>query len=377
MISIKMKILFAGGGTAGHINPAIAVAKYIKKKTPESEILFIGTGRGLEKELVPKAGFDIKYIDVLGFKRSMSPKNITAFAKVFGAYGQSVKIIREFKPDAVIGTGGYVSGPVLAAAVREKIPTLIHEQNVSPGFTSKILSGMVDVVCISFMQSKNSFKNAKQIVYTGNPLREELFAVSREKARKNLSINNQPFITAFGGSLGAHKINEALLEFIIQSKDKNDFQLLLATGGAQYDDVLEMFRQKGITKQNMPNIKIVSYIHNMAEVLCAADLVVARAGAITISEINALGKPSILIPSPNVTNNHQEYNARALETAGAAIVFTEDELKDGILSRTINELISDSESLTRMSKNSEKMGIKNGTQKIYNIIIRLVKKPHK
>lgn len=372
-----MRILFAGGGTAGHINPAIAVAKYIKKKEPESEILFVGTERGLEKELVPKAGFDIEYIDVLGFKRSMSAKNITAFAKVFGAYGQSVKIIKKFKPDVVMGTGGYVSGPVLAAAVREKIPTLIHEQNVSPGITSKILSGMVDVVCISFMQSTNSFKNAKKRVYTGNPLREELFSVSKERARKNLEINGRPFIAAFGGSLGAHKINEALLQFIKETREEKDYQLLLATGGAQYDEVLEMFRRNGITKQNMPNVRIVSYIHNMAEVLSAADLVVARAGAITISEINALGKPSILIPSPNVTHNHQEYNARALETAGAAIVFTEDELKEGVLSRAIGELINDNESLGRMSKNSENIGIKNGTQKIYNIINRLTKKYHK
>ncbi|MDR0405774.1 MAG: glycosyltransferase, partial [Clostridiales bacterium] len=156
-----MRILFAGGGTAGHINPAVAVAKYIKKQLPESEILFVGTERGLEKELVPKEGFAIRYIDVLGFKRGISPQNLTAAAKVLGAYGQSVKILREFQPDVVMGTGGYVSGPVLAAAAREKIPTLIHEQNVFPGFTSKILSGMVDVVCISFAQSKGSFKNAK------------------------------------------------------------------------------------------------------------------------------------------------------------------------------------------------------------------------
>lgn len=369
-----MRILFAGGGTAGHINPAIAVAKYIKNKNPDSEILFVGTRRGLERELVPKEGFEIKYIDVLGFKRSISANNIKAFTKVFGAYAQSVEIIESFKPDVVMGTGGYVSGPVLVAAARKKIPTLIHEQNVSPGLTSKILSGIVDMVCISFLQSQNSFKNAKKRLYTGNPLRPELFKMTKEDAKKKLGLDERPFIAAFGGSLGAKGLNDALLEFIVETKDKENYQLLLATGAAQYDNVLEDFRKKGITGKSMPNIKIVSYIHNMAQVLSAADFVVARAGAVTVSEITALGKPAILIPSPNVTGNHQEHNARALEAAGAAIVITEDELGGGALTKAINMLLCDKERLEGMSNNSANMGITNGTQKIYGAICDLLGK---
>ncbi|OQB15684.1 MAG: UDP-N-acetylglucosamine--N-acetylmuramyl-(pentapeptide) pyrophosphoryl-undecaprenol N-acetylglucosamine transferase [Firmicutes bacterium ADurb.Bin193] len=369
-----MRILFAGGGTAGHINPAIAVAKYLMKKDDKSQILFVGTEKGLETGLVPRAGFDIKYIDVLGFKRSISLRNILAVFKAFTAYRQSVKIIKEFMPDAVIGTGGYVSGPVLAAAARRKIPTLIHEQNVSPGITSMILSQMVDAVCISFSESEKKFKKAKRIEHTGNPLREELFSVTKAEAKVKLGLDSRPFIVAFGGSLGAKRLNEAIIELINVLGKKADFQLLFATGEAQYKEVSGALKKRRITDKTMPNIRLVPYIHNMADVLAAADLVIARAGAITISELNALGKPSILIPSPNVTDNHQEYNARALEKAGAAVVFTEDELAGKTLAKAVSDLISDSERLAQMSKNSESMGIKNGTQKIYEIIEKMLEK---
>jgi len=365
-----MRVIFAGGGTAGHINPALAIAKYIKDKQPDAEILFVGIKKGMESELVPKAGFDIKYIDVLGFKRSINLKNLVALAKVFGAFLKSSRIIKDFKPDIVIGTGGYVSGPVLASAVMLGIPTLIHEQNVFAGMTSKILSSIVDVVCISFAESMKGFKNAKKIIHTGNPLRSELFDISQKEARARLEIGSRPFIVAFGGSLGAKRLNDAVLDFIYKSKGKRNFELLLATGRGQFEDVLCELSQKGINEEN---VKVVKYIHNMDEVLAAADIVIARAGAITISEINALGKPSILIPSPNVTNNHQEYNARALEKQGAAIVFTEKELQDNVLCIAIDKLINDKEALKEMSQGSMKMGIKNGTQKIYNLIIELLK----
>lgn len=369
-----MRVLFAGGGTAGHINPAIAVAKYIKDKNPESEILFAGTRRGLERELVAKAGFDIEYIDVVGFKRKISADNLKAIAKALGSYRESIKIIRDFRPDVVVGTGGYVSGPVLAAAARRKIPTLIHEQNVSPGITSKLLSKMVDVVCISFAQSREAFKNTKLTVHTGNPLRPELFEITREQARKALGIDERPFIVAFGGSLGAPRINEALLDFIIASKEKSGFQMLLAAGKAQYDEMSVAFLKNGITPKSMPSIELVPYIYNMDCALRAADLVISRAGAITISEINALGKPAILIPSPNVTGNHQEHNARALEVAGAAMVIKEEALASGALKKAIDRLIYNKETLAAMGENSKKMGISNGAQKIYSLICDLIKK---
>jgi UDP-N-acetylglucosamine--N-acetylmuramyl-(pentapeptide) pyrophosphoryl-undecaprenol N-acetylglucosamine transferase len=368
-----MRVIFAGGGTAGHINPAIAVAKYIKKNHKGAKILFIGTKRGLEKTLVPKEGFEIKFIDVAGLKRSPSPKNLVSGAKAFMAYLASKGIIKKFMPDIVIGTGGYVSAPVLAAAAKMGIPTLIHEQNVSPGLTSKMLSGMVDTVCVSFEESKSKFPKAKNIVCTGNPLREELFRQSAASARKKLNLDDRPFIVAFGGSLGAKKINDSILSFIVGTKDRCDFQILMATGKGQYGDVLKFLKENNITRENFPHIRVVEYIHNMDEVLNAADIVVARAGAITISEITALGKAAVLIPSPNVTDNHQEYNARALEDRGAAIVFTEKELSEETFARTIMELAFDREILEKMSKNSFVAGIKDGTEKIYTEIQKLLK----
>lgn len=367
-----MRVIFAGGGTAGHINPAIAVAKYIKKTHKDAQILFIGTKKGLEKTLVPKEGFEIRFIDVTGIKRSLNPQNLASVARAFLAYSKSKNIIKKFQPDIVIGTGGYVSGPVLAAAAKLKIPTLIHEQNVSPGLTSKMLSGMVDTVCISFEESRKRFPKAKNIVCTGNPLREELFGENATVARAKLGLDERPFIVSFGGSLGAKKINDSILNFIIRTKGRSDFQILMATGKNQYDEVLEFLKENNITSENSPHIKVVEYIHNMEEVLNGADIVIARAGAITVSEITALGKAAILIPSPNVTDNHQEYNARALENMGAAIVFTENELSEEMFARTITELASDREILSKMSKCSMAMGIKDGTEKIHKEVEKLI-----
>lgn len=368
----NMKIIFAGGGTAGHINPAIAIAKLIKDNNPKNEVLFIGTKRGLEKELVPSAGFEIRFVDITGFKRSLSPSNIKTVIKMFAAYAQCVRIIKAFKPDIVMGTGGYVSGPALAAAARRKIPTLIHEQNVYPGLTSRLLGSFVDVVCVSFLQSKAAFKNAKKIIHTGNPLRQELFKTTKDKARKVLCIDERPFIVAFGGSLGAKKLNDAVIEFAANSTDKNSFQLLLSSGAAQFEELSAALCKTGLIKRNSSNIKVVPYIHNMAQALCAADLVVARAGAITISEITALGKPAILIPSPNVTDNHQEHNAQTLGKAGAAMVITEKDLSGKSFKKTVESLIFEKERLDIMSKKSKSLGVTNATEKIYKIIAKMV-----
>jgi UDP-N-acetylglucosamine--N-acetylmuramyl-(pentapeptide) pyrophosphoryl-undecaprenol N-acetylglucosamine transferase len=367
-----LKVIFAGGGTAGHIYPAVAIARYISQEAPDSKFLFIGTKQGLEKELVTAEGFDITFIDVVGFKRSISIKNISAVAKTVIAYIQSKKIIKKFAPDIVIGTGGYVSGPVVAAAVRQRVPTLIHEQNALPGLTSKLLGNIADVVCISFLQSKYAFKNAKKLIFTGNPLRPELFTVKKEEARQFLGLDYRPFIVAFGGSLGAKRLNEALISFIANSSNTHNIQMLFATGKAQYKEISDVIESKGILDNKNSNIKIVPYINNMEYVLNAADLVISRAGAVAVSEITALGKPAILIPSPNVTHNHQEHNARVLEQAGAAIVITEKELSDELLSKTINNLIFDKKSLEQMVENSASLGAIDATQKIYQAICELI-----
>ena len=366
-----MKIIFAGGGTAGHINPAIAIANHVKNKDSKFDALFIGTKGGMESKLVPKSGYNIDFIDVQGFKRSLSPSNIVAVFKAANALRKSRKIIKKFAPDIVIGTGGYVSGPVVSAAASLGIPTLIHEQNVFAGMTSKMLSGKVDTVCISFEESRKVFGKAKNVVLTGNPIRPELFELDKKTAREKLKSDDKPFVLAFGGSLGAMMLNKSVCDLMECAKGENNFRLLFGTGEREFETVSKTVKEKNLKGEN---IEIVPYINNMQEVMNACDIVIARAGAVTLSEINALGKAAILIPSPNVTDNHQEYNACALEKQGAAIVITEDMLGDKeIMYKKVSEILNTKGKLESMSAASLKMGIKDGTDKIYNEIMKLVK----
>lgn len=361
-----MRVICAGGGTGGHINPAIAIAKHIAQKNKDSEFLFIGTKGGMEKTLVPKAGFNIEFIDVSGFKRSLTLSNIKTMFKAGASILKCMKIIRNFKPDIVVGTGGYVSGPVLASASLLKIPTLILEQNVFAGMTSKMLSKMVDTVCLGFEETRPSFPKAKNVVLTGTPIRNELFLTDKQSARAALGLDERPFVVCFGGSLGAEKINNCMCEFINKRQD-NKFQILFATGENGYNDVTSKI--KNVSK----DIRIVPYIYNMEQVMNAADLLICRSGAITTCEIAALGKPSILIPSPNVTDNHQHYNAKALSDKDASVLITESQLNENpeILNNTIVELLNDKNRLQKMSENAKKIGIKDGCDRIYNEIKKL------
>ena len=313
-----MRVLLTGGGTAGHINPAIAIANYIKEKEPCSEFLFVGTERGLEKTLVPKCGYDIKFIDVMGLRRSLSVENIKVFINYVKSTGVAKRIIKNFKPDVVIGTGGYVCAPVVKAAASLKIPTLIHEQNVFPGLAIKMLAGKADITAISFEETRDMMK-AKKIVLTGNPLRPDLFAVHDiDLVRAQYGFDEKPIVLMFGGSLGAEKMNEALVQMIEENRIRG-FNLIASTGERHYESISESIKKTtDLTK--VKNIKVVPYIYNMEEIFFAADIVVGRAGAITVSEITALGKAAVLIPSPYVAHNHQEYNARYLEKNGAARV---------------------------------------------------------
>ena len=355
-----MKIIFTGGGTAGHINPAIAIAKYIKHKQPDAQILFVGTAKGMESTLVPKAGFEIATVEVSGFSRTALLSNVKIAFKAAAAYQKSKRVIKKFKPDIVIGTGGYVSGPVVLAAAHKKIPTLIHEQNVFAGVTTKMLCGSADVTAVAFEQSKKYLTKAKKIVHTGNPIRQELLDITKDEARAKLRVGEAPLVVIFGGSLGAQKLNEAVVDLL--TKGIPSCKVILSTGERYYESC-----RSAVDGCRNENVTVVSYIHNMDEVLAAADLVICRAGAITLSELTALGKPSILIPSPNVAENHQEYNARALEKAGAAVVITEEELHR--LQGEIIKLLGDRRKLAEMAEKSAEMGIKNGVESIYNEVM--------
>ncbi len=360
-----MRVLLSGGGTGGHINPGIAIARYLKEKDSQTEILFVGTHKGLEGDLIPKAGFEITFIEVEGFRRKLSLQTLGTVKKMFKGYAQSRKILKEFQPDIVIGTGGYVCGPVLYAACRMGIKTLVHEQNVIPGVTVKMLSKMVDGVLTSFPETNQYIKG--NLILTGNPISPELFTYERESARKHLGFDSRPLILTYGGSLGARRINQTVGEMIRNTAQKGDYQILYATGKREYDLVLE--EMKGHTYEN---VRIEPYLYRMGECMAAADLVISRSGAMTVSELSAIGKPAILIPSPNVAHNHQEYNARALEQKGGAVVLTEDQLSAETLYETVLNILNDSETQKKMAEQSRIAGIRDATETIYQAVLSLV-----
>ncbi|HHW32325.1 MAG TPA: undecaprenyldiphospho-muramoylpentapeptide beta-N-acetylglucosaminyltransferase [Clostridiaceae bacterium] len=363
-----MNVLISGGGTAGHINPGIAIAKFVRSKHPDANILFVGTRRGMEGKLVPAEGFNIKFIKVRGFKRSLSFDNLVVVKELFEGLREAKKIINEFKPDIVIGTGGYVCGPVVYMAWRMKIPTLIHEQNAFPGVTNRILARFVNAVAISFKESEKYFKHPEKLVYTGNPIRQEIIQSKRSSAREKLGLKpGEKLVVIAGGSLGAQKINQVVTSMLLKYGKLIDYNIIFSTGNSQYETV-----KKSLEGFSKPSIKIVPYIYDAADVYAAADIMVCRSGAITCSEVTVLGLPAIMIPSPNVVANHQEYNARSLEKQGAAVVILEKDFNEEVLYSQIDKLLMDETKLHKMSANSKKIGIQNASEKIYEVIEKLI-----
>lgn len=363
-----MKYIISGGGTGGHIYPGLAIAKEIMANEPDAQILFVGTKHGLESKLVPREGFNIEFVEVSGFKRKLSADTFRTIAKLIKSFGRINRIIKDFKPDAVIGTGGYVCGPVVFMAALKKLPTIIHEQNAFPGVTNKILSHFVDGVAISFEESRARFKGKASITLTGNPVRSEILSLDRQKARKLLGLSNDvPLVVVFGGSLGAEPINECVKD-MINSHSSQPWNLIWATGMKHYENIMSKIKVK-----LPPEIKVEPYIYNMAEVLASADLVVCRGGAITISELCALGMPSVIIPSPYVAENHQEHNARALERNGASVVILESQLNSELLYGQILKLISNKDLRDKMAQSARKMGRRNASSDIYHLLKKIMR----
>lgn len=366
-----MRIIFAGGGTAGHINPALAVAGYMKKKEPDTQILYVGAKGGMEEKLVAKAGFEFKPIKISGFKRSPSLKslkhNIITLKRIVTSSSESKRIISEFKPDICIGTGGYVSGPVLRTAHKMGIPIIIHEQNAYPGITTKMLSNYARVTMLAMEDAKRYLNESANIVVTGNPVMEEVIFADKELSRKKLDLDSRPVILSFGGSLGARVINEAVAELIAETSKKNLFQHIHAYGqyGKWFPDLL---KEKGVDISKHKDLDIREYIENMPACLAVADLVICRAGAITLSELQAQKKPAILIPSPNVAENHQYHNAMSMVNAEAADIIEEKDLTGETLIMKVNELISNPELLKERSNNLGKIAILDSNERIYKII---------
>lgn len=376
-----MKLLFATGGTAGHINPALAVASYIQQKYPDSQIMFVGTADHMESRLVPNAGFEFKTIEINGFKRSLSPKavidNVKTVSRLIKSEKDSKQIIKDFQPDVVIGFGGYVSGPVLDAAVKMHCPTCIHEQNAYPGITNKQLAKKVDKVMLTVEDARSHMQAKNDVIITGLPVRGELLEKSKFQARIELGIaDEKPLVLSFGGSLGARPLNDAMLDILLEDSQRDDVYHIhsVGTNGVEY---LDKFVENGFSKraENIyykGNTEVRLYIDNMDTCMAAADLVIGRAGASSLSEIEAMGKASILIPSPYVAENHQYHNAMALVNRNAARILEEKDLTAPSLKALMNELIADKNELRQIEQNAKDMAIIDARERIADIILSLV-----
>ena len=377
-----MKFLFATGGTAGHINPALAVASYIRDNYKDAEIMFIGTADHMESRLVPNAGFAFKTIEINGFKRSFSPKaivaNVKTVFKLVKSEQESKKMIRDFAPDVVIGFGGYVSGPVLQEAAKLHIPCCIHEQNAYPGITNKQLAKQVDRVMLTVEDAAKHLDCKNEPTVTGLPVRGELLNKSKKSAREELSVPDGKYLVlSFGGSLGAAPLNDSMFDILLRHADDGSVYHIhsVGTNGAEY---LDKFVEKGFervsdTVVRKGTVEVRKYIDNMDVCMAAADLVVGRAGASSLSEIEAMGKASILIPSPYVAENHQFHNAMALVNRNAARIIEEKDLTAESLSNMIDGLLSSQEQLFEIEKNAKSMAVLDSRERIADIIISLAK----
>ena len=366
-----MRVLFAGGGTAGHINPALAAAGYLREKEPDAQILYVGNKGGMEERLVPAAGFKFRTIRISGFQRKLSLKiikrNAQTVVRVFSASAEAKKIIREFQPDICVGTGGYVSGPVIRAAQKLGIPTVIHEQNAYPGVTTKMLAKHADCVMLAVEDAKKYLERTDNCVFTGNPVRTSVLKAERAASRKALGLDERPLVLSFGGSRGAAALNRAAAYMLGESAKEKKYQHIHGYG--QHDEkFLGEAHAAGVREAENPQIRMLEYIHNMPECLAAADLVIGRAGAITLTEIEATGKCSILIPSPNVAENHQFHNAMALVSRDAAVLIEEKDLTGEKLWQTVCGILSEPGRAEEIGRNARAMAVLDANERIYQII---------
>lgn len=370
-----MKVLIAAGGTAGHINPALAIAQEIRARQPDAEIHFAGRQKGMEYGLVTKAGYPFHPIEVNGIQRRITPKNIAR--NVMALYHLALSapraqaILREVRPDLVIGAGGYVSGPVLQAAAQKGIKTAIHEQNAFPGVTNKILGKHADVIFAAMPDAVQRLGHPEKTIVTGNPVRAEMFSQNRAAARAQIGAKDgQIVIVSFGGSLGAQRVNEMIAALAQWEIAERDFLHIHATGSIEKEDFAALAQKMGIDAS--PKFRTREFIDDMPVMLAAADLVICRAGALTLAEISAVGRASVLIPSPNVAENHQYHNAMQLEKLGAAVVTEEKDLTQERLIAIVRELTDDPVRLLEMGKKAQGLAQPDSLCKIYDSLEKLM-----
>lgn len=369
-----MRVLMTGGGTGGHVNPAIAIADTIRENMPDAQIAFVGTDRGIENKLVPDAGYPLYHVNVMGLRRSLSLKNIKAAYLALTSPGKARRIIRQWEPDIVIGTGGYVSWPVVKAAAGMGIPTALHESNAVPGMAVKMLAGAVDRIYLNFTEAGEGLHCPEKLLHVGCPLRGGFAGISRETARRELNIPAEAvYVLSYGGSLGAEKVNAAVLDLMESyTGGKKNIIHYHATGSIEKDIAAEWFQDKKLDQ--FDNVHLTEYIFDMPRQMAAADIVICRAGAMTISELAEAGKCAVLIPSPNVTNNQQYRNAKVLADKGAAALLTENEQLSGALRDTVARLVENDGLRRQQSEKIKGFAVPDANKRIFQDVQKLIKK---
>lgn len=366
-----MRVLMTGGGTAGHINPALAIAAKIREERPDTEILFVGAKGRMETELVPAAGYPIETVDVRGFQRKLSLKNIgrnvSAAVHAVTAGSACSRILRDFRPDIAIGTGGYVSGPILRKAAKAGIPVVVHESNAYPGVTVRMLAKYAAATLISDEAARQYLPAEARVEVTGNPIRTDFLTIDQETARQELGLDGRPLVLSFGGSLGAAHINETMAAVLIRSRQQGGIQHIHATGKSGFEKTKQMLETAGVPLRG-DGIWVREYIDDMPRCMAAADVVICRCGAMTLSELPAAGKPAILIPSPYVAENHQYHNAMALVNKGAALCIEEKDLNEIALWKALEQILSHPEERKRMEQNARSAAILDAADRIWRVL---------
>ena len=333
-----MKVIFTCGGTAGHVNPALALAGLIRQRRPESDILFVGARRGIEKRLIEEAGWPFRAVEVSSFHRSFKPKeirhNLISLKNLITSPAQAKSLLREFPADLVVGTGGYASYPMIRAAAKMGIPTAIHESNAIPGLTTRMLEPYADLIMVGFEECRKNYKNPEKVLVTGTPVRGDFFELTKAQAKAKLGVDDgRPLVVSFWGSLGAGNMNRQMADFLALESDERPFHHVHGAGVVGCQQMTDYLAEKGVDLSRTPEVEVREYIHDMGTLMRAADLVICRAGASTISELTALGVPAIIVPSPNVANNHQEHNARVLADVGGAVMLLEKDCSGSCCSK--------------------------------------------
>ncbi len=370
-----MNVIFTCGGTGGHINPAIAVARMLRERRPESNILFMGAADGMERDLVPREGFQLETLRISNLQRRMTPAgiwhNVVTSCHIAGSLKKAKKIIRRFEPDVIVGTGGYASYPALREGIRLGVPTAIHESNAVPGLATKLVADKVDRIMVSFEESRTLYSRPERVVVTGTPVREDFLYQKKSDARQKLGLDERPLVISYWGSLGAREMNKKIARFIQLECQQEPFQHIHATGSFGWRWMPDLMQQMGVDLSRHPSVQLREYIYDMPLLMAAADLIICRAGASTISEVAASATPCIMVPSPNVTDNHQEKNARVLEARGAAMVLREEECDGAHLFQIVQELLADREKLAAMRHALRQMAVVDAAERIYNTILEL------